>query len=445
VRVLRGDLDAVLDRALQPAVAARYAGADDLAADLRAWLAGEAVSARPRSRIEQLRHWAVRHKAAVASAAVVAVTLVASAAVSTWQALLAREQAAHAAAEAERAHKEAARAQATQAMLKRIFQLNSMDQPDPLRAQRTTVRELLDLTARSAGEVMKDTPDAHIDLLETLAALYAQLGASGPAAELARRRVELVRQALPDDDPRRADALLSLAGRLHDTPERATARALIDEAEAVMQRAGTAADALQGVLVLQKARHERWGRLQDGLAHAEQAVAWFRRPDADQGLRVSALYFASVINDMTGDPARGLQHLQEAREIALARGDAQGALARLDALPRSPGLTAHAVDPHAVKAQVLRAAALRSLGRPHEAVAVARQATAELGRLPAPVRWPALEAEAALALGLALREPGQRAEATGALRHAAAVRRAFDLPGSLWRARAEAALQGRTP
>ncbi|MCY7315042.1 MAG: serine/threonine protein kinase, partial [Rubrivivax sp.] len=175
--LLRGDLDAVLDRALQVDVAARYTGVDDFCADLRAWLAGEAVSARRRTTTEQLCHWARRHKPTVTAGTLVLCTLAAATAVSTRQALLARAQAAAAAAEADKARKEAVRAQATQALLDRIFQLNSLDQPNPQQAQRTTVRELLDLAARSAAEVMKDTPEAQVDMLSTLSALYAQLGA----------------------------------------------------------------------------------------------------------------------------------------------------------------------------------------------------------------------------------------------------------------------------
>ncbi|MFO0296680.1 MAG: protein kinase domain-containing protein [Pseudomonadota bacterium] len=635
-RLLRGDLDAVLDRALALDPARRYAGADALAADLRAWLAGEAVSARGRTRAEQLQHWARRHKAAVAVGVVAFVALAAAAAVSTVQALHAREQAAQAAAEAEKARKEAARARATQALLKRIFQLNGLDQPDPLRAQRTTARELLDLAARSVGDVMKDTPEAQIELLETLSTLYAELGAPGPSLQAARQRVELARQALPDDDPRRADALLSLSGRLHDTPQRPQARALIEEAEAVMRRAGPAAASLEGALALQKARHERWGRLKEGVEHAERAVAWFREHQPDSGLRVSALYFASALSDISGDPGRGLEHLQEARQIAaarqagggralmaavadrgdmlvrhgqwaeaeaayteavevatrllgadhpstlvvsmyrarfwietgrvaagererdemrrrmrerqpplpgwwidyanglmgrldldrgrpdllepvvragvegmrssvpdsqviamrkrllaetlialgrldeaavaldaaravwerasagldrtgldngfelvgaelqLARGDAAGALARLDEQPRSRAVAAGAFDRGHVRHRLLRAEALRQFGRAEEAAAEARGALADLRRLPEPLSLPAQQAAAELALGRALRDAGRQREAMAAFDRAIALRRAFDLPGSVWLARAEAARRGES-
>ncbi|MFN5156178.1 MAG: protein kinase domain-containing protein [Betaproteobacteria bacterium] len=636
--ILRGDLDAVLDRALQADAAARYAGVDDFGADLGAWLAGEPVSARRRAGSEQLRHWMRRHNSAVAAGALVVAALAAGTAVSTWQALRAREEAAIAAAEAERARKEAARAGATQALLNRIFQLNTVDQPDPQQAQRTTVRQLLDITARSVGDVMKDTPEAHAEMLATLSGLYAQLGAGTEATRAARARVKVARQSLADDDPRKAEALLQLASRLHDTPERPRARELVDEAAVIAARAGPAGASLQGALALQRARHEIWGRIGAGLAHAEEALAWYRREQPNSQQHSSALYFAATLADLTGDPAQGLRHLDEARAIAqargpiggralltavaergellvragrwaeadaafaeavavarrllgpvasptlvveiqharhlvdtgrlregealwadvqrrieermppldswwvdyarglmmrlgvergrpdllepqvraavahavqtvpdstvlvrrrlllaevllalerpdeaepelaaaqrmwsqvgeglaastpidetlhrlrvqwlLQRGDAAGALALLNAARRSPALAPDAPDRGEVRRHVLRAQALLMQGQAAAALAAARAAEAELRRLAPPVRWPAQEADTALVLGLAMRALGQRREAQAALQRAVAERRAFDLPGSTWLARAQALRDGRPP
>ncbi|MFY7948730.1 MAG: hypothetical protein ACOVRP_05910, partial [Gemmatimonas sp.] len=61
-----------------------------------------------------------------------------------------------------------------------------------------------------------------------------------------------------------------------------------------------------------------------GLAHAEEAVAWYRREQPDSQQHSSALYFAATLADLTGDPARGLRHLDEARAIAQARGPIGG-------------------------------------------------------------------------------------------------------------------------
>ena len=628
---LRGDLEAVLDRALQNSVSTRYTQAEALAAELRAWLRGEAVSARRRSWREQLLRWVGRHHIAVACAGLAVVGLVGGSAVAVQQALRANAQARQAAVEADNARKEAARARATQTLLRDIFSLNSIDQPEPQRAQRTTVRELLDISARSVTEVMKDTPDAQAEMLGTLSGLYAQLGVGGHATALARDRAALVRRALPDDDPQRAEALLALSGFLHDTPERAAAQALVDEAAEVLDRAGPRGAPLQPALALQRARHERWGSLQAAVVHADKAVRLYRERRPDDAARSSALYFAAVIHQLAGNleqaavltaEARGIglargerglramlagstelgdllaerglwaeadeahaqalvlaqralapdhrttlvlmaqrarflvasgriddgdrlwaqaQRLATARQppfepwwldylatlmsreelergrpdlaeprlraavdslrdsvpqsavaanrllllaqarlalgdtehgermlteaevvwarisaglpaaglgnrfalvraqAQLARGEAAAALALLQSLPPTPGLAAGGVDRDGARRWVLLSTALLQSGRAADAAAAARWAIDEIQRLPVPYRWPALQADAALALGQALAADGQARPARAALAQAVALRRANDLPASRWLLQAELA------
>ncbi|WP_077035903.1 serine/threonine-protein kinase [Pelomonas sp. KK5] len=62
---LRGDLDTILAKALRKAPAQRYANAEQLADDLRRWLAFEPISARPDSALYVLGRFARRHRLAV--------------------------------------------------------------------------------------------------------------------------------------------------------------------------------------------------------------------------------------------------------------------------------------------------------------------------------------------------------------------------------------------
>jgi tRNA A-37 threonylcarbamoyl transferase component Bud32/tetratricopeptide (TPR) repeat protein len=65
-RALRGDLDAILDKALRPRPEERYASATDMAADLRNALAGAPVTARRGEWMYRARKLARRYRAAVA-------------------------------------------------------------------------------------------------------------------------------------------------------------------------------------------------------------------------------------------------------------------------------------------------------------------------------------------------------------------------------------------
>ena len=78
-RALRGDLDAILLKALEKDPARRYASAADLAQDIRRHLAHEPIEARPPSVVTRAIKWAVRHPLTVsvcASAVVLALAAV---------------------------------------------------------------------------------------------------------------------------------------------------------------------------------------------------------------------------------------------------------------------------------------------------------------------------------------------------------------------------------
>ncbi|WP_202619835.1 hypothetical protein, partial [Escherichia coli] len=59
-RLLKGDLDTILAKALKKSPAERYANAQALADDLQRWLAHESIAARPDSRVYVLRRFVRR-------------------------------------------------------------------------------------------------------------------------------------------------------------------------------------------------------------------------------------------------------------------------------------------------------------------------------------------------------------------------------------------------
>ncbi|MBL8325329.1 MAG: protein kinase [Rubrivivax sp.] len=100
-RQLEGDLDNILLKTLEKRPEARYASVDALAADIRAYLGGFPVSARPASWTYRTRKLLARHRLTSAAAAAALLGVVGGAAVAVWQAHEARR---------ERASAEAARA-----------------------------------------------------------------------------------------------------------------------------------------------------------------------------------------------------------------------------------------------------------------------------------------------------------------------------------------------
>ncbi|GMV27581.1 MAG: hypothetical protein AMXMBFR58_36120 [Phycisphaerae bacterium] len=118
VRSVRGELDAIVTKALEHDRRRRYDTAESLAADLTRYLRGEPVRARPPSRLYVARKFVQRHRVAVGALVTIAVCLVGGLGAATWgflAASAARDQAreAQATAEAEailrREHEESAR------------------------------------------------------------------------------------------------------------------------------------------------------------------------------------------------------------------------------------------------------------------------------------------------------------------------------------------------
>lgn len=85
----RGDLEAIIARAMEKDRERRYAGVSELAADLRRYLNSQPVLARRSGAVERARKFAQRNPALTATFAVAAATLVVGAMVSTWFAVAA--------------------------------------------------------------------------------------------------------------------------------------------------------------------------------------------------------------------------------------------------------------------------------------------------------------------------------------------------------------------
>lgn len=85
-RLLRGDLDTIVAKALKKPAAERYPNAQALADDLQRWLAHEPISARPDSRLYVIGRFVRRHRWAVAAGTTALLALMSLTVVSALQA-----------------------------------------------------------------------------------------------------------------------------------------------------------------------------------------------------------------------------------------------------------------------------------------------------------------------------------------------------------------------
>ena len=225
---LRGDLDAIAQRALQKAPAERYATAESFAQDLQRWLDGAPVLAHPDSLAYRARKFVLRYKLPVAALALAITSLSAGLVVALRQTQLARAQTAL-------AQREASKALAVQGFVVDLF-----NEADPVRAQgrELTVRDLMSrgertLQARLAGE-----PDVSLTMSGVLADIYHRLGDDPKALPLATSRRDTALKLHGAHSLEYGDALLALGTLQGELDERASALATLEQARAVLAEHG---------------------------------------------------------------------------------------------------------------------------------------------------------------------------------------------------------------
>src|SRR5574337_2041099 len=198
-RVLAGDLDAIVMKALSKEAAERYPSAQELALDIRRYLAGHPVRARRQTASYRARRFVKRHRLETVAGAVVALSLAGGVAVSLSQARR---------AETERNRAEAASREsaATSAFL---FQLFDPADTANERSDTLTAGELV-RRAEARVALLRDQPREQARLLEVTGRIYQSLGLFGPARSALERAVALRQSAAANaPDPTVAASVLA--------------------------------------------------------------------------------------------------------------------------------------------------------------------------------------------------------------------------------------------
>jgi eukaryotic-like serine/threonine-protein kinase len=223
---LRGDLEAIVLRAMRKAPAERYATADAFADDLRRFLDGRPVAARPASLADRGVKFVRRHKAAVALAAAALLAIVATA-------LVALAQAAEARRERDRAAVEAETAKSVANFLATLFQNSD---PARTRGAKLTAREVLDQGARRIELDLEGQPAVQARLLSVLGAVHRDLGLLDRAEPMLTKALELRERERPVDPLAVAEALHELGTLDRTLGELDRARERLDRAREIRER-----------------------------------------------------------------------------------------------------------------------------------------------------------------------------------------------------------------
>jgi len=217
-RELRGDVETIIAKAMEKDRERRYASAAELAADLRRFLGNEPIAARPTSAAYQIRKFAARHRALVASALTI-VCLAAGAGVGL-SVLYSREQSQRLRADAalQAAETQVRRQRATQKFL--IADAFGQAAPSK-RGAGLKVLDVLDSAAAAVTSRFPDDPDLRVHVRITLGHLLWAAGQFQKSLDVSMAAMaEFEQPGFRVEDDTLLPSLLLIVGRAEASMEK---------------------------------------------------------------------------------------------------------------------------------------------------------------------------------------------------------------------------------
>ncbi|MEM0984522.1 MAG: tetratricopeptide repeat protein [Planctomycetota bacterium] len=236
---LRGDLEAILLKALEKDPARRYGSAAQLADDLERWLDNRPVSARPISLGYQLRKLAARHQPLAAAILIATAALTLGAAISAIAAV-------EAAASAREATEQAQRVRDLNRYLSSVLSLVT---PEESRSDDVTVREMLTRAIERIDTDLAGEPLLAAQARHTIGDAMLSVGVPDEAEVILRDALN-VRQRELGESPETLQTLLRLGEALLDLSRLDEAQDVLANAVAIADRLGiaeTSQDAIEAL------------------------------------------------------------------------------------------------------------------------------------------------------------------------------------------------------
>jgi serine/threonine-protein kinase len=259
-----------------------------------------------------LRKLVARNQVATFAIAALVVSLAAGMTFGLWEAHAALQQAGV-------AKREAGKASAVQNFLLEIFRANSDSNQDPLKSRSTTARELLDIGTQRALSDSTAPPDVLETVLGTLSDMYGELGLESEAAHLSLQRIEALKRAYGERDPRVADEEISAAEFAFPEDMPAALRHL-RAATAILDAAGDTASSVRGRELMDSARFQVAVQPAAARDAADAACEFFRRLHPDDEALARALSWAGRarywLGDYAGAESLYVQALAQTRRVA---------------------------------------------------------------------------------------------------------------------------------
>jgi tetratricopeptide (TPR) repeat protein len=293
-KALRGDIETIVQKALEKDKARRYHTAGELAADVKRFLDYEPIAARPPSTWYQLAKFTRRNKLLVSSVSIIMLLLAASAI--TCGLLL---------VQAQRQKREAVQSKAGAEATIRFLtnEVLAGAAPDRLPDRNTRdaiVSAMLDPAAASVGRRFPGQPQIEAAVRTELALSYQKLGRADLALPHARTAVELLQRHLGDENLETLRAKVTLAATFEAIGNWPESEALLRQILEARRRLLGEHDVetLQAMNNLGNTLHHE-GKAGEAEALMRAAVAGYRRArgDNDPDMLTMISNLAGVLHD----------------------------------------------------------------------------------------------------------------------------------------------------
>ncbi|MCH9647531.1 MAG: serine/threonine-protein kinase [Deltaproteobacteria bacterium] len=358
-RLLKGDLDNIVLKALSPEPDRRYGSVEQLSEDLRRYLEGRPVVAR-RSTFAYRASKFIRRNRVLSLAMVLLAALVLSLA---WQRLeIGRER--------DRADTERAKAQQALDFVLGLFEISD---PETARGERITAREILDRGASQLEQETGTEPQVRAVMMDTVGEIYRKLGLFERAAPLLEGALEVRSGALGASHLDAAESLDHLAQLEYAKGEFERAAQLHREALGIREgQLGREDPAVAKSLVGVGMAMGAGGEVEEGIFLVEEGLEIQRRLWGKNHPEVaSSLNNLAVLRSSLGEYSAAAELVQQAlmiQRLALGEDHPHVATGELNA----GTLLYQSGDYEAAEPVLLRALELneRLLGEEHPRVAV---------------------------------------------------------------------------
>ncbi len=315
------DLDAIVLTALDKDPARRYASVEAFAEDVRRYLGGMPVRARPATRRYRLRKFVARHRRGmVASAGAVSVVV----ALTTFYVVrLERER--------DYANAEQRKSAEVSAFLESLFKVSD---PSEARGQTVTAREVLDSAVAQIPHQLAGQPEVRAAMLYTLGGVYANLGLRREALPLLEQGLALRRAEPGRGSPTVGDFLARLGIVKMYVGQFDSAATLLTEAGDRLEAEYPDGDEAASAWINLSNTQRRAGRLAAADSALDRAFAAARRAPDDDSIFAVALgaRAALYLSEHRGADAEPLAREAWERSRALLGEDAPRTIVELNNL-----------------------------------------------------------------------------------------------------------------